>query len=245
MARTDIEWTDYSWNPVTGCSLVSEGCEHCYARRVAWRLRGRFGYPHDDPFRVMVRPDKLRAPMRWKKPRKIFVCSMGDLFHPDVPGEVVRDIYDVMQAAKQHTFIVVTKRPERIEHTLYGEPNYYFGGGDYLPNVWHLATVENQERADERIPHLLKFKEAGCGAWKIGVSVEPMLGPVRIGVTGTRLDWVICGGETGPGAREMKPEWALDLLSQCQDAGIPFFFKRMGGGRETPHDLQVREWPEG
>jgi len=239
MAKTAIEWTDYSWNPVTGCTKVSAGCAHCYGARMAKRLAGRCGYPEaPHEFDVTLHPERLRDPLHWKKPRRVFVCSMGDLFHPDVPADFIAQVYGIMALCEQHTFIVLTKRPERIVPVLYGSEDEggYLGGGDYFPNIWHMTTTENQEAADRRIPELLKLRYASRGWPVLGISVEPMLGPVRLfgfasstwGVIGKTIDWVICGGETGPGARPMLEEWPRSLLSQCQDADVPFFFKSWG-----------------
>jgi len=248
---TKIEWAEESWNPVTGCTPISEGCQNCYARRMAQRLRGRCGYPADEPFRVTLHKNRLMEPLKWKKPKRIFVCSMGDLFHPDVPAEFVVNVFEVIEAAKQHTFLVLTKRPERIDSILYGEEGrWYLGGGDFLPNVWLGVTAENQEQADERIPILLQIPAAVRF-----VSVEPMLGPVNLrniyrpqdgsewdalkGVDtkhqlhlSCKLGWVICGGESGPGARPMHPDWVRSLRDQCKAAGVPFFFKQWGEWRE-------------
>jgi len=248
MATTKIEWADVVWNPITGCTPVSEGCRNCYAKRMAQRLRGRFGYPADEPFRVTFHKDKLYEPLRWRKPRRVFVCSMGDLFHPDVPPNYIHDIYEVMSAAKRHIFIVLTKRPERILKVLYDAEPFYFGGGDYLPNVWHLTSIENQQVAETRIRALLKLREASLGWPVLGVSCEPLLGPVDLEAwfchydkngepSGPRckpngkpiIDWVIVGGETGPGARKMNPEWVRDIRDQCIEADVPFFFKQWGG----------------
>jgi len=241
-----IEWTDETWNPVTGCTKISAGCANCYAERMARRLAGRYGYPEaPHHFDVTLHEDKLELPLKWKKPRKIFVCSMSDPYHPDVPASYIVNIYEVMSAAKQHIFIVLTKRPERIIPVLYGEEGkWYLGGGDYLPNIWHLVTTETQEMADKRIPELLKLEQHG---WPVlGVSAEPLLEPLYIRrylyqayelcdcgnelpIDGrVPLDWVICGGESGPNARLMKIEYARSLRDQCAAVGIPFFFKQHG-----------------
>jgi len=300
---TKIEWCKNkdgsqgkTWNPVTGCAKISPGCQNCYAERMAKRLRGRCGYDAENPFKVTLHPDRLEEPMRWRKPSMIFVCSMGDLFHKDVPDDYIHQVYDAMEAAKQHTFIVCTKRPERMIPVLY--ETYYLGGGDYLSNVWHLCTAENQEMADKRIPELLRLRQHSPGWRVLGVSVEPMLGPINLRkwlfyqmrctkckdtgwVTGLerpcqwcnpggefrssvspaekfkpKLDWVICGGETGPDARPMHPDWARSLRDQCQEAGVPFFFKQWGEyihASQTPDNMTNydpeyfydREWPPG
>lgn len=194
-----IEWTDATWSPVTGCAPISEGCQNCYARRMANRLRGRCGYPADDPFRVTLHPERLNEPLKWKTPRRVFVCSMGDLFHEDVHPYDIMQIFNVMEKAKHHTFLVLTKRPERMLE-VYKRlrpgttiPGPYFsitgigegwaGSPPRLPdNIWLGITAENQQRADERIPILLQIPAAVRF-----VSIEPMLGPVDL----TRIggDW--------------------------------------------------------
>jgi len=247
MAKSKIEWTEYSWNPVTGCSPVSEGCQNCYARRMAYRLRGRCGYPEDEPFRVTMHLDRLDQPLKWKKPRMVFVCSMSDLFHENVEPTFIQDTFWVMEKAPQHIFMVLTKRPDNMRKLLH----VFYSGGHELPkNIWLGVTAENQARADERIPILLQIPAAVRF-----VSVEPMLGPVDLelylpyvqhplreewhrngyhirrlnrGIQSNVLDWVICGGETGPGARPMCPDWVESILYQCKEAGIPFFFKSWG-----------------
>jgi len=257
---TNIEWTNETWNPVTGCTKISTGCRNCYAERMARRLAGRCGYPEaPNHFDITLHKDRLYQPLKWRKPRIIFVCSMGDLFHEDVPADYIVNIFEVMSAAKQHTFQVLTKRPQRMLDVLYGkEGNYYLGGGDFIPNIWLGVTTENQDTANERIPLLLQ-----TDAFVHFVSVEPMLGeidlrywlpkhekflnlPEFIPEVIDLLDWVICGGETGPGAREMKAEWAQDLCRQCLDADVPFFFKKPGNGftGNTDELPAVREWPD-
>lgn len=277
MNNTIISWTEKTWNPVSGCSPVSEGCANCYAKRMAQRLRGRCGYPADEPFKVTLHPDKLKEPLRMRKPARIFVCSMGDLFHEDVPEKFICRVWDVMRYARNHTFLVLTKRPGKMlrwfqsvqpcsEHGLGGymvyggTPKSYGGKGVIvgeakhwpLPNVWLGVTCESQERADERIPILLQTP----AAVRL-VSVEPMLGSTDLrhlhyrriteidALAGThglirphggkcaKLDWVICGGETGPGARPIHPDWARSMRDQCQAAGVPFHFKSWGAYREA------------
>lgn len=249
---TKIEWTEETWNPITGCTKISEGCQNCYAERMAKRLAGRFGYPADDPFKPgTLHPDQLDKPFEWKKPRKVFVCSMGDILHDKVDGSDLVKVFDVMVKCPQHTFIILTKRADRLAWFNLNGPLL---GKEPLPNLWLGVSVENQKAADERIPHLLRTQ-----AVVTFVSVEPMLRPVdltwvrfdrwttinvldgfgnttRPGTMGQSLpncycrplDWVICGGETGPGARPMQPEWAKSLRDQCVDAGVLFFFKGWG-----------------
>jgi len=244
---TKIEWTHrpnmvgVTWNPITGCTPISEGCKHCYAQRMATRLAGRFGYPEDDPFAVTLHPDRLEEPLNWKRPRTVFVCSMGDLFHEDVPWDEIGFVFHEMTRSPQHTYILLTKRP----HNMYEFLKWfrYQTGTEKeppAPHIWGLVTAENQERANERIPWLLK-----CPFAVRGVSIEPMLGPVDIlpylpyetdsggfspqgypiDATVPGLDWVIVGPETGPGARDMDLDGARQVRDQCQAAGVPFFFK--------------------
>ena len=230
MANTKIQWANKVWNPVTGCTPISSGCLNCYAKRMANRLRGRCGYPVDEPFKITLHSERLEEPFHWRKPCMIFVCSMGDLFHEDVPTMFIDRILGVISDCPQHIFLVLTKRPQNIEPKLYGgsekHPFRYLGGGDYLSNLWIGVSVENQETVDERIPILLQIPVA-----LRFVNVEPMLGPINllqylITDNTRKISWVICGGETGPKARPMKREWAEDLLDQCQAAGIPFFYKQ-------------------
>lgn len=254
MSDTKIEWAEKSWNPISGCSPVSEGCQNCYAERMAKRLAGRFGYPKDDPFRVTLHAERLNDPLKWKKPTKIFVCSMGDLFHPLVKDEWIRFIWWGMVHTKLHQFLILTKRPIRMKEFLEKFYGQFFERIEFMTpdNIWLGVSVENQKRADERIPILLQIP-----AKVRFVSVEPMLGPVdlariklsqhttfdclatyaysnpnHVPYQGNRLDWVILGGETGPGARPMHPDWARSVRDQCQEAGVPFFFKNMGSAHE-------------
>ena len=227
MATTKIEWANKVWNPVTGCTPISEGCQHCYAARMAKRLAGRYGYPSGDGFAVTFHQARLNEPLRWKKPRKVFVCSMGDLFHDDVPDDWIKQVFnsmvtDVLQPCL-HTYMILTKRQNRMAEFFAKNARH---GTKPWPNIWLGVTAENQARADERIPILLSIPAA-----KHFVSVEPMLEPVPL----YGLDWVIAGPETGPGARECKPEWIQDLADQCSGANVPFFDKRKNFIR--------REWP--
>jgi len=276
---TKIEWTarpgttGETWNPVTGCTKISPGCKHCYAERMAKRLAGRFGYPAIDPFKVTLHEDKLEQPLRWRKPRTVFVCSMGDLFHEDIPHAYRTDIFDVMASAEalRHTFLVLTKRPEKINAWVNWMCEHWPGDSPWNiatevyngwpPNVIPGVTAENQEQANLRIPVLLRIPAAVHF-----VSIEPMLGPVIIdhwlgdaysschGGFDSGLDWVIVGGETGPRARRMDCNWALDVVEQCQGAEVPVFVKHLGTANllsdysgadmsEWPEVLRVRQWP--
>jgi protein gp37 len=263
---TGIEWTDETWNPTTGCDRVSPGCDHCYAATMAARLKG-MGQPKyqrdGDPrtsgpgFGLTEHPDVLDQPLRWRKPRRVFVNSMSDLFHPRVTDEFIARVWAVMAATPQHTYQVLTKRPKRMRTWVtYWGSTWREGVMDPLPNVWLGTSVEDQQRADQRIPALLDTPAAVRF-----LSCEPLLGPVRLDeiraadgvhympLTGTsepepRMHWVIVGGESGPGARPMHPAWARDLRDQCTDAGVPFLFKQWGawaytgstpGGTAPPH----------
>jgi len=266
---TKIEWATETWNPVTGCTKISEGCQNCYAKRMANRLRGRYGYPADEPFRVTFHRDRIEQPLKWKKPRKIFVCSMGDLFHSGLTGWMINEVWMMIRNAPQHIFILLTKRPGAMKAWTRAAAQVKAWPVEEIwpENVWVGVTAENQKCADERIPTLLHIPAAVRF-----VSVEPMLGPVDLrhmdveeyshewcfidALTGKhtdmgrpcpavpKLDWVICGGETGPGARPMKKEWVHDLRDQCVDAGVPFFFKKWGpGGRRDIDGEMWEQWP--
>ena len=232
MADTNIEWAEKVWNPITGCSKLSPGCDHCYAERMAHRLAGRCGYPEVHPFQVTFHKDKLNSPLSWKRGKRIFVNSMGDLFHPGVKAEWVEEVLRVMDGCPQHTFMVLTKRPEQAMQFFTGRVSRP------IANLWFGVTAENQKTADDRtyilrnIPAAVRF-----------VSVEPMLGPVSLELFDYRIDWVICGAETGPKARYMDPTWAKSLYTQCRDAHVPFFMKKMSGGLAIPNGLMVRELP--
>ena len=231
---TKIEWCEESWNPITGCTPISEGCRNCYAKRMANRLRGRCGYPKDDPFKITFHPDRLEQPIKWRKPRMIFVCSMGDLFHKKVTDAQIDQIFKMMthpmSGMDHHTYLILTKRPERI---LTGHAEHF----TQWPNIWLGVTAENQQTADERIPILLQIPAAVRF-----VSCEPLLSEINLEMAledfqplspdfsknPSPIQWVICGGESSPGARPMHPDWARSIRDQCQAAGVPFFFKQWG-----------------
>ena len=241
--KSGIEWTDATWNPITGCNKVSEGCKNCYAERMALRLQ-KMGAPrYTNGFKVTPHPDVLEKPLHWTRPRRIFVNSMSDLFHPDVSDEFIRAVWTTMAMAPQHTFQVLTKRPRRMFELLDAWEQEGLtlreGYGSVLPNVWLGVSVENQRRADERIPHLMQTPAAVRF-----LSCEPLLGPIELdgiwGYPGAAdseqlavwpIHWVIAGGESGPGACPMDAEWARSLRDQCATAGVPFFFKQWGGQR--------------
>jgi len=242
---TKIEWATETWNPITGCTKISPGCANCYAERMAKRLAGRFGYPADDPFAITLHESQFKKPLKWRKPRMIFVCSMGDLFHEDVPFEwislVISNAASAHRQNPKHKWLFLTKRPERIlawrEWVLKTRIDVQHAAW-FQHVAWIGVTAENQEQADKRIPILLQIPAAVRF-----VSVEPMLGPVDIDqylpdhpLCAAYIDWVICGGESGPGARPMHPAWARSLRDQCVDAGVPFFFKQWGEWARTPFE---------
>ncbi len=236
-----IEWLGdkgATWNPVTGCTPVSEGCRNCYAKRMARRMAGRYGYPEGDGFAVTGHIDKLDQPKLWQQPRRIFVSSMGDLFHEAVPFAFIEQIWMTMSENLRHTYIILTKRVDRMAQfvTERALGNY---GPLPLRHIWLLATTENQRRYDERWAILQQIPAAVRG-----VSVEPMLGPIDMG-KGPYADWVICGAETGPGARRMEGKWAKDLADQCEAAKVPFFLKRLSNGSRELDGQRYEEYPNG
>lgn len=322
-ASTKIEWADATWNPMSGCTKVSEGCRNCYAETIAERFKGTKQYP--DGFGVTLFPDRLDQPLRWRKPRRVFVCSMGDLFHRDVPDEFLLRVFATMQKAGNysangappgHIFMVLTKRPERMRSFCQrlrfrgeGEGTWWLadsegdrdgwrpmGGHGCTPlrHVWLGVSVEDQETADERIPHLLdtpaalrfvsyepalgpldlgfgrriKLHRPVRGDWPIGhhlgasrpyylaesnpqgaLSVASDRGPM-LGVKPGEferlpdLDWVIAGGESGPGSRPAHPDWFREVRDQCAPAGVPFFFKQWGDWAPEPDHPKLGRHPK-
>ena len=280
VSNSSIEWTDSTWSPVTGCTKVSAGCDNCYAETIAHRFAGSKAFPNG--FEVTLHPERLEQPLKWRKPRQIFVNSMSDLFHDSVPDEYIAKVFAVMAQTPQHTYQILTKRHARMRSLLTDlcrcgvghppgthfrssmawastshSPTYVPGlnGRDVhqawpLPNVWLGVSVENQQWADIRVPALLDTPAAV--RW---ISAEPLLGPIDLhnvrgidalwpdwmggptGGTGAPhplLDWVVVGGESGPGARPMHPAWARALRDQCQKADVPFLFKQWGAWRPEP-----------
>jgi protein gp37 len=233
--NSSIEWTEATWNPVTGCTQVSPGCAHCYAKTFAERFRGVPGHPYEFGFDLQLRPNRLEQPLLWKKPRLIFVNSMSDLFHEDVPFEYIARVFGVMGQAHWHTFQVLTKRSERLATAA---PELI-----WPDNVWMGVSVENQRwtnRVDDlrKVPAFIRF-----------LSCEPLLGPLKLNLEG--IHWVIVGGESGHQARRMNPEWAASVRDQCLEAGVPFFFKQWGaydeegvrrGKRKAGRVLDERLW---
>jgi protein gp37 len=215
--RSSIEWTEATWNPVTGCTKVSPGCAHCYAETFAERFRGVPGHPYEHGFDLQPRPERLQQPLDWPQPRLIFVNSMSDLFHEDIPVSFIRSVFNVMRKAHWHTFQVLTKRSQRM---LELAPHLR-----WPDNVWMGVSVENQRwthRIDDlrKVPAKVRF-----------LSCEPLLGPLRLDLRG--IHWVIVGGESGQRARPMNAVWVRDIRGQCEEAGIAFFFKQWGAHSEA------------
>lgn len=234
--RTIIEVTDATWNPITGCNPVSPGCRRCYAARFAKRLAGRYGYSKQDPFAITVHENRMAQPIHWKKPRHIFVGSMGDLFHCDISATALHRLFGVMDIADQHTYMIITKRP--------GSMYRWFNAMDpkqkarLVKRLWVGVSVEDQKRAQTRIPMLLR----SWPGFKLAC-LEPLLGPVDISPWIAGIDWVITGGETGPGGQRARAGWFRSLRNQCNQAGVPFFLKSMGG-RGKPRLLDGLLWGE-
>jgi protein gp37 len=212
--RSSIEWTESTWNPSTGCDALSPGCENCYAERMALRLKAMGQKKYSRGFELSLHPDTLELPLKWKKPQRIFVNSMSDLFHHEVPLDYIQRVFNTMTRAHWHQFQVLTKRSGRLLALT--------DKIDWPSNVWMGVSVES-EHYKARIDHLRK-----TGAAVKFLSLEPLLGPLgTLDLVG--IDWVIVGGESGPGARPMKPEWVVEVRQQCEGAGVPFFFKQWGG----------------
>ena len=218
--NSTIEWTDSTWNPVTGCTKVSRGCDNCYAERFSERFRGVEGHPFEMGFDLTLRDERLGQPLRWRRPRMIFVNSMSDMFHKEIPWDYVDQVFDVMEQADWHVFQVLTKRSSLMRDYL----KIRYGGSTAPGHIWCGVSVEDAA-ALVRVRHLqespvsLRF-----------LSMEPLLD--RVGPFDTSgISWIIAGGESGPGARPISEEWVCDLRDMCEDNGIPFFFKQWGGLR--------------
>jgi protein gp37 len=221
--QSTIEWTDATWNPVRGCTKISPGCKHCYAETFAERFRGVKGHPYEQGFDLRLVPEKLGEPLRWRAPKMIFVNSMSDLFHDQVPDEYIVAVAKIMTAAKWHTFQVLTKRSERISRLLTTKLAF----ASLQPHIWWGVSLEDRKYGLPRVGHL----RAAPAAVKF-LSVEPLLEDLgRVNLNG--IDWVIVGGESGPGARPMEKKWVLSLRDQCREASVPFFFKQWGGVRKS------------
>jgi protein gp37 len=217
--KSSIEWTDATWNPVRGCSKISPGCKHCYAETFAERFRGVPGHPYEQGFDIRLVPEKLGEPLRWKTPKRIFVNSMSDLFHPEVPDKYIVQVAEVMMQAPWHTFQVLTKRAERMAKLLNGD--LAFAARE--THIWWGVSVENKKSGLPRIDHL---RSANVSVRFL--SVEPLLEDLGA-VDLRRIHWVIVGGESGHGARPMEERWVKSLRGQCHLAKVPFFFKQWGG----------------
>lgn len=229
--NSGIEWTETTWNPVVGCDKVSAGCTNCYAERMALRLQAMGMKKYRNGFKVSLCPELLTLPYRWKKPRAVFVNSMGDLFHDEVPFWFIEAIFDTMNNTPQHNYQILTKRDKRLSELA---SRLAWG-----KNIWMGVTVENKD-VTGRIEHLQEVPAAIRF-----LSLEPLLGPLP-NLPLHRIDWVIVGGESGPGARPMAPEWARDIRDQCVQHSVPFFFKQWGGIRRKANGrlLEGRTWDE-
>ena len=229
--KSKIEWTESTWNPVTGCTQISEGCQNCYAKRMAKRLCAMGQKKYSKGFKVVTHYECLNEPLNWKKPQIIFVCSMSDLFHKDVPDEFIIEVFKSMNKAYWHTFQVLTKRADRLAEIA--------NKLNWTPNIWIGVTIENNLHVDrinalKNIPAKIKY-----------LSVEPMLSEIK-DLNLNDISWVIVGGESGPGARPIKEEWILPIRDKCQKLKIPFFFKQWGGVNKNANVslLQGKEWKE-
>ena len=227
--KSTIEWTDSTWNPVTGCTKVSRGCKHCYAETFAERWRGIPGHPYEQGFDLRLWPDRLALPLAWKKPRTIFVNSMSDLFHERVPVDFIKRVFATMENASWHTFQILTKRSERLAEVA---PDL-----NWPPNVWmgvSIETVEHLSRGDflRMVPARVRF-----------LSCEPLLGPLGT-LDLSHIHWVIVGGESGPGARPIEATWVRDIRKQCHRERVSFFFKQWGGvqKKKKGRTLDGRIW---
>lgn len=227
--RTAIEWAYATWNPVTGCTAFSPGCDHCYARRMAIKLQALGVAKYRHGFRLTLHRDVLRNPLEWKRPHRVFVNSMSDLFHEEVPLEFIQEVFAVMRRADRHLFQILTKRSKRLVRVAHRLP--------WPENVWMGVTVENRHyryRIDDlrKVPARVRF-----------LSLEPLLGPLgELDLTG--IHWAIVGGESGPGARPMRAEWVRDIRRQCQEQSVAFFFKQWGGTnrKRAGRTLDGRTW---
>ena len=262
--KTRIEWAESTWNPITGCTIVSSGCKNCYAMGLAFRrLRNhpsRAGLTDANgrwTGEVRWNEQWLNQPLRWKRPRRIFVCAHSDLFHENVPDHWIDRVFGVMAASSQHSFQVLTKRPQRmLEYLLRDHVKHFvalagaqecenadevcdsISAGPWpLPNVWLGTSVEDQPTFDRRVKPLRE-----CPAAVRWISVEPLLGPINAVPLGN-VDWVVVGGESGPGHRPMDPDWARSIQAQCLASDVAFFMKQMAGKKPIPDDLLVREYP--
>jgi protein gp37 len=232
---TSIEWTDATWNPVTGCTKISAGCDHCYAERFSERFRGVRNHPFQNGFDLTLRPERIRQPLEWTRPRMVFVNSMSDLFHKLVPLVFVDRIFETMEAANWHTFQVLTKRSSRMRDYVRAR----YKNGSAPSHIWLGVSVEDGAKLS-RVRHLQQTP-----AHIRFLSIEPLIGPPGT-LPLTNIGWVIVGGESGPQARPISLEWVRDVRDQCKRAQVPFFFKQWGGLRPKAggRELDGREWNE-
>lgn len=231
MSQSSIEWTEQTWNPVTGCTKISPGCKFCYAERMAKRLKYMGVENYANGFKITLHPHMLDRPLKWKKPSIIFVNSMSDLFHTEIPDDYIISVFKTMNEASWHTFQVLTKRPERVAEISKKLK--------WTHNIWMGTSVENMKYKD-RIKYLARVRA------KIRfLSLEPLLGPLP-NLNLKKIHWVIVGGESGPKARPMKAEWVRDIHTQCKSAKVPFFFKQWGGKnkKKAGRELNKRTWDE-
>ena len=234
--NSHIEWTEATWNPVRGCTKISAGCKHCYAARFAERFRGVKGHPYSQGFDLRLVPEMLNEPLRWRNPKKIFVNSMSDLFHAAVPDEYIASVVEVMLKGDWHKYQVLTKRSKRMSKLLNSKLNF----AAEFKHIWWGVSVENRKQG---LPRIADLQEAKCAMRFL--SIEPLLedlGSLNL----SQIDWVIVGGESGPGARPMQKDWVLSIFEQCRAGGIPFFFKQWGGVRKgkTGRLLEGRTYDE-
>lgn len=239
-----IEWTDSTWNPVTGCTKISPGCKYCYAEVIAERFRGVPNHPYEQGFNMRLWPQRLELPLKWKKPRRIFVNSMSDLFHPYVPDEFIDRVFETMCKAFHHQFQVLTKRHERMLEYMESWDHNWGPLAEKHPNIWLGTSIETEKYMERaylvsRLSSSVRF-----------LSCEPLLGsldlrPVLGGEHGG-INWVIVGGESGPRSRPMKKEWVTEISNQCRSSSVPFFFKQWGGTnkKKVGRILENRTWDE-
>lgn len=231
MAQSSIEWTEMTWNPTTGCNKISAGCKFCYAEKLSKRLKAMGHEKYRRAFKLTLHPDTLEIPYTWKKPKKVFVNSMSDLFHEDIPLAYIQQVFSVMNALPQHQFQILTKRAERLAEVS--------AELTWTENIWMGVSVED-ERVMDRINHLRNTE-----AYIKFLSLEPLIGPLPH-IDLTNIDWVIVGGESGPGCRPMERKWVLDIKAQCRKAEVAFFFKQWGGTnkKRTGRTLSGRVYNE-
>jgi protein gp37 len=234
-SSTEIEWTDATWNPVTGCTKITRGCDLCYAERFSERFRGVRGHPFENGFDLKLRRERLTQPLTWRQPRRIFVNSMSDLFHKEIPRPFIDRAFDTMEAADWHTFQILTKRSSLMVRYLRNR----YGAGNAPSHIWLGVSVEDAKNA-------IRLEHLGVAQASVKfVSFEPLLGSVgKVALKG--IDWAIVGGESGPRARPMEEEWAIEIRDQCKSAKVAFFFKQWGGVRPKSGGrlLRGREWSQ-